>query len=44
LRSEEFKPEETRNPDERETKAGELLSVAQGKERARGLRRTTFGV
>ncbi len=44
LRSEEFKPEETRNPDERETKAGELLSVAQGKERARGLRKTTFGV
>ena len=44
LRGEEFKPEETRSAEERESKAGELLNVAQGRERSRGLRRRTFGL
>ena len=44
LRSEEFKPEETRTEAEREHKAGELLNVAHGRDRSRDLRRRTFGL
>jgi len=40
---EEFKPEETRSLEERETKAGELLSEAQARDRSRSLRHRTFG-
>lgn len=43
LRSDEFSPEQTRTPDQRESKAGELLNVAQGRERSKSLRRETFG-
>lgn len=43
LRSEEFAPETTRTPDQRENKAGELLETAQGRNRSRQLRRDTFG-
>jgi len=44
LRSEDFTPEKTRSPQDRETKATELLGEAQARERSRGYRRETFGV
>ncbi|MBA7672817.1 hypothetical protein ES703_81004 [subsurface metagenome] len=44
LRSDEFKPEETRTPGQRESKAGQLLGEVQTRERSRGLRRDTFGI
>jgi len=42
LRSDEFAPEQTRSPEQRERKAGELLNVAQGREKSRQLRRDVF--
>lgn len=44
LRSEEFAPEQTRTPDQRENKAGELLHTVEGREKSRQLRRDTFNV
>jgi len=43
LRSEEFAPEQTRTPDQRESKAGELLHTVEGRDKSRQLRRDTFG-
>ncbi len=43
LKSEEFAPEKTRSPQERESKAVELLGEAQSRERSRGLRVDVFG-
>jgi len=44
LRSDAFAPEETRNPKERESKAGQLLGEVQSRDRSRGLRKETFGI
>lgn len=43
LREGNFQPEETRTPGERDTRAGELLDTARGREASRDLRRQTFG-
>lgn len=43
LREDLYHPEETRNPREREQKAGELLEQVQNKEHSRQVRRATFG-
>ncbi|MBA7654783.1 hypothetical protein ES703_62676 [subsurface metagenome] len=44
LRSEEFTPEQTRTPDQREHKAGELLHTVESRENSRQLRREVFNV
>jgi len=44
LRSDEFRPEETRTHEEREDKAGQLLDTARSGDRRRRLRRDTFGM
>jgi len=44
LRSEEFKPEQTRSPQDKENKAGELLGEVQARDRSRGLRHDVFNV
>ncbi|MBA7646967.1 hypothetical protein ES703_54735 [subsurface metagenome] len=44
LRSDEFKPEETRSPQDRETKAGQLLGEVQEREQSRALRRDVFNI
>jgi len=44
LRSDEFRPEETRSGEEREEKAGQLLDTARSGDRSRRARRDTFGI
>jgi len=43
LRSDEFAPEKTRSPQDREQKADQLLGEVESRERSRGLRREVFG-
>lgn len=43
LKSEAFAPEETRSPQDRERKAGELLSEVRSRERSTTLRKDVFG-
>lgn len=43
LKSDEFSPEQTRTPGQREQKAGELLETAQTRDKSKNLRRETFG-
>jgi len=44
LKSDEFRPEETRSPEEREKRAGEILDTAHSGDRHRRVRRDTFGI
>ena len=44
LRSDQFAPETTRTPEQRETKASELLAQVEVRERSRALRKDTFGM
>jgi len=44
LHSEVFNPEKTRTTQERDSKAGELLSEVQSRERSRTLRKDAFDV
>lgn len=44
LRGDVFEPEHTRTPEEKDTKAGQLLTQVSGNERSKALRRETFGI